>query len=129
MSTIKYINDAIRAVVAFSDRATIETLPHEYIHPYLILLKDRNLVRLGRKWFPPAHKQEHKDEGLARAISKYYLGRHEEDSLRGKERSLMHQWLRKFVVLLKKLFGTTKEKQAAVLEQLGWVALVCSFSS
>jgi len=84
-------------------KATLDTIPHEYAHIYVRLMKDSPVIKEGIKRFKT-------EEKLVQYIGEYYTGKMKNKGLISRIRT----WLRKFVLALKKFFkGALTDKDVA----------------
>jgi len=87
---------AFKNVVEWSKgKATLDTIPHEYAHIYVDLLRDHPVIKEGIKSFKG-------EEQLVQYIGEYYTHRMQDKRLIAR----MKTWLRKFQIALKQFFGS-----------------------
>ena len=99
----KVVGVAFRNIAMWSKTdATIDTMPHEYAHIYVSLMRDTNLVRRGIKYFGS-------EEKLVQHIGEYYANRIQDKTLLQR----IKIWLRQFVNTLKNIFSTIPDESIA----------------
>ena len=93
---------AFKNIVEWSKgKATLDTIPHEYAHIYIKLMKGHPVIQEGLKRFKG-------EENLVQHIGEYYTNRMANKSLHARFKT----WLRKFHIALKQFFGfTLSDKQ------------------
>tara|TARA_R110000824_G_scaffold71882_4_gene183857 strand:- start:4260 stop:12782 length:8523 start_codon:yes stop_codon:yes gene_type:complete len=90
----KVVGVAFRNIAMWSKTdATIDTMPHEYAHIYVSLMRESSLVRRGIKYFGS-------EEKLVQHIGEYYANRIQNKSVLQR----IKIWIRQFANTLKNIF-------------------------
>ena len=87
-------------VVWAKDYATVDTLPHEYAHIYIEMLRDTPMVKRALNMMKGKNMME-KEENLVQAIGEYYVDRMSKKPLMKR----IGIWLRQFVNKIKNIFN------------------------
>jgi len=100
------IGYATEALVAWSlDKGKLDTLPHEYAHIYVKLLRNEKIIKLALKQFKT-------EEALVQAIADYYMKR-----IRDKKfLNTVKVFLKQMVARLKRMFKIEPQNQDEVLQ-------------
>jgi len=97
---------ALDGAVTLSKNARPEDVPHEYLHIYIKLLAEHNIVKLGMKRYTqPGDTVKQARERLVQAAAKQYIEGRKDNTKKG---NLLRQWLKSFWNVLHKLFNTKK---------------------
>ena len=96
----KVVGVAFRNIAMWSKTdATIDTMPHEYAHVYVSLMRETSLVRRGIKYFGS-------EEKLVQHIGEYYANRIQNKTLLQR----IKIWLRQFANTLKNIFSNIPDE-------------------
>jgi len=100
---------AIDSMVEWSlTKGTLDTIPHEYAHIYIDLLRDSPVVQKGiEKFRGKDDTLEQAEENLVQYIGEYYADRIQVDSIAKK----VGIWLKQFWLSIRKAFGNIKKEQ------------------
>ena len=92
---IDRIGFAVEDLIAWSTTdGRMDTIPHEYAHIYIKMMKNENIVKRGIKIFKG-------EENLVKHMGLYFAGRMRDKSLLKK----MKVWIKQFVNRIKKIIG------------------------
>ncbi|MBC8555001.1 MAG: hypothetical protein H8D23_35760, partial [Candidatus Brocadiales bacterium] len=95
---IKAFGLAMQDIVKISTLSSIDTIPHEYAHIWVAMMRDTYAVKLGIKRYKT-------EEKLVQKIGEYYTNKMKEGTY---EKNLMRNWLKKMLNAIKAFFGSTK---------------------
>ena len=94
---------AVRDMITISEQGTIDTIPHEFAHIWVSMMRDTYAVKLGLKRYrKPGMTQKQAEEALVQKIGEYYTNKMREGTY---EKNLMRNWLKKFVQAVKGFLG------------------------
>ena len=103
---IDIIGFATERVVAWSTTdARLDTLPHEFAHIYVKMLKNENIIKLGIEKYGT-------EEKLVQAIGEYYTNRMRTKGAKNK----IKIWLKQFINRLRRVFGVEPKNEKDVME-------------
>jgi len=89
-------------------QGTLDTIPHEYAHIYIDLLRDSPVVQKGIERFRGKDDTlEQAEENLVQYIGEYYADRIQVDSIAKR----VGIWLKQFWLSIRKAFGNIKKEQ------------------
>jgi len=100
---------AIDTMVEWSlTKGTLDTIPHEYAHIYIDLLRKSPIVQNGiEKFRQEGDTLEQAEERLVQYIGEYYANRIQVDSIAKR----VGIWLKQFWLNIRKAFGNIKKEQ------------------
>ena len=100
---------AIDGMVEWSlTKGTLDTIPHEYAHIYIDLLRDMPIIKQGiDKFKDEADTLEFAEEKLVQYIGEYYADRIQSESLKKK----LGIWLKQFWLSIKKSFANLSKDE------------------
>ena len=89
-------------------RGTLDTIPHEYAHIYIDLLRDMPIIQKGiQKFMMEGDTLEKAEERLVQYIGEYYANRIQVESISKR----IGIWLKQFWLSIRKAFGNIKKEQ------------------